>query len=957
MLGGSSTNLEVRVDGNVDPYERAMQRAQRATSNYERSLESLNRDLVALEKEIDDEAARRLQQQYDAYDKVGRGMVIAGGAMLVGAGLAAKAAMDWESAWAGVEKTVDGTPEEMAALEGSLRNLATTLPATHEEIAAVAEAAGQLGIAREDITQFTRTMVAMGETTNMTAEDAATSIAQFMNVMRSQSGDVDNIASTIVELGNKGATTEAEITAMAQRLSGAGQLIGASEADVLGLAAAMANLGIQAELGGGATQRVMIAINTAVKDGGSSLENFAQVSGVSADQFAQKWSSSPVEAFDMLLQGLGRVQAGGGNVVQVLDDLGITGTHNLQVMLRLAGAGDELTTALSLANDEWVRNSALTEEANKRYATTESRLQVARNQLNDVAIDIGASLLPAIVALANGFGNLASGFRQLPGPIKAIIGPATVLSGVILVLGGAFMMAIPKIAAFNAAVSSGNLGAGLTRAGGAMQGVASFLMGPWGLAFAAATVVLSIFAMEAGKTAREIDAFKATLDETGAATQDTFMTALDNLSSEGWLDYARDLGIGTDEIVAAVTEGGAALDALEAKVQDRGGSDWNPFNAEAWTDDADQFIENIRGQREGMAAAQEEGALLAEGQKALAGSTGTAADAAQGQTAALEGGADAAGALGEELTDLGEALDDLAGDFLSEREAGRSVRETLRSITEATKAYREEHGNLRGAFRRGTESGDQFEAQLDDLAGAYQDQIAATSRVSMSERKTMQTYRESRANLVRVAQQLGMTKAQAQDYAKQVLGTPEFIRTMFQAQTGEAISQVNALDAALDRAAANRQARIDITTHIHTITGGRDTIGGLQQAGGGPVYGSGGKVSDDVPLMASHGEHVWSADEVEAAGGHGAVAAMRREVLAGRSGAISNEVRGAARAGGGSAGQTVVRIVERLPERMTIRADAGELGEVVLDVVDGRIGDHNAADSRPSTIWEGVSYD
>src|SRR5687767_891665 len=88
--------------------------------------------------------------------------------LVAAAGLAAgiKAAMDWESAWAGVTKTVDGSAAEMAVLEEGLRGLATTLPATHEEIAGVAEAAGQLGVGREDILDFTKTMIDLGETTN-----------------------------------------------------------------------------------------------------------------------------------------------------------------------------------------------------------------------------------------------------------------------------------------------------------------------------------------------------------------------------------------------------------------------------------------------------------------------------------------------------------------------------------------------------------------------------------------------------------------------------------------------------------------------------------------------------------------------------------------------------------------------------------------------------------------------
>src|SRR5690606_28230406 len=102
------------------------------------------------------------------------GLVIFGAATLAGLGMAAKAAINWESAWAGVRKTVEGTPQQLAALEEELRGLAATLPATHGEIAAVAEAAGQLGVATPNVAEFTRVMIDLGETTNLTADEAAT---------------------------------------------------------------------------------------------------------------------------------------------------------------------------------------------------------------------------------------------------------------------------------------------------------------------------------------------------------------------------------------------------------------------------------------------------------------------------------------------------------------------------------------------------------------------------------------------------------------------------------------------------------------------------------------------------------------------------------------------------------------------------------------------------------------
>lgn len=141
----------------------------------------------------------------------------------------AKAAIDWESAWAGVTKTVDGTTGQMAALEEGLRGMARELPATHDEIASVAEAAGQLGIETSAVEGFTQTMLDLGETTNLTADQAATALARFGNVMGTSQQDFDRLGSTIVELGNNYATTEAEIVDMSQRLAGAGRQAGLTE--------------------------------------------------------------------------------------------------------------------------------------------------------------------------------------------------------------------------------------------------------------------------------------------------------------------------------------------------------------------------------------------------------------------------------------------------------------------------------------------------------------------------------------------------------------------------------------------------------------------------------------------------------------------------------------------------------------------------------------------------------
>lgn len=394
-----------------------------------------------------EEDAKAKQKQADAAEKAGTALTVFGASTLAGLGAATKAAMDWESAWAGVTKTVDGTPEQMQEIEDGLRGLAKTLPATHEDIAAVAESAGALGVKRQDILAFTKTMVDLGETTNLSSDEAATAIAQFLNVMGDAGGEVDNLGSTLVALGNDGASTEKEILMMAQRISGAGKLVGATKPDIMALASTLASLGVQAELGGGVTSRVMQRMYTDVKEGGKGLQALAKVAGVSGADFAKAFETSPVRAMDMVFQGLNKVKTEGGNVVQTMTELGIKGTEETGVVLRLAGAGDLLSKSLAVGNKAWGENTALAAEAAKRYETTESKVKVAWNNIKDAAIDAGAVLLPMIQTVAESVAGLASAFGDLPKPLQNTVVTLSGIVGVAALVGGGLLTLVPKVVA------------------------------------------------------------------------------------------------------------------------------------------------------------------------------------------------------------------------------------------------------------------------------------------------------------------------------------------------------------------------------------------------------------------------------------------------------------------------------------------------------------------------------
>lgn len=406
-----------------------------------------------------------------AAEHVGRGMMAFGTATLAGLALATKAAIDWESAWTGVTKTVDGSATQMAALEGQLRDMAKSLPVAHDEIASVAEAAGQLGIKRESIAEFSRVMIDLGETTNLSADEASTALARLMNVMGTNTDDVDRLGSTIVELGNNSATTEAEITTMATRLAGAGALIGATESDILGMSAAMSSVGITAELGGSAMSRVLQDIFSKAKEGGDAVAGFAKVAGMSAQEFTKAFGEDPAAALETFLGGLNRIDAAGGNVVGTLTDLGIKSSEEQRVLLALKGASDLLSRSLDTGAQAWEDNSALAEEAQKRYDTAAAQIKVAWNQIQDAAIDVGSNIAPIVGGIADAAGDVAGAFSDLPGPVKTALTLLGGVAGAVSFAGGAMLLMLPRIAETKRALQSLNLnfkgvakGAGLTAA-------------------------------------------------------------------------------------------------------------------------------------------------------------------------------------------------------------------------------------------------------------------------------------------------------------------------------------------------------------------------------------------------------------------------------------------------------------------------------------------------------------
>ena len=455
----------------------------------------------------------------------------------------AQASMDFESAITGVAKTTDLTDEELAAMSDSIKALSTEIPATTEEIAAVAEAAGQLGIQKDALLDFTEIMTMLGTATNMTADEAATSLARFANITGMATDNYGRLGSVIVDLGNNFATTESEIVAMGTRLASAGKLAGLTEPEIMALAAAMSSVGIEAEAGGTAMTQTLNAIEKAVAKGGDDLAEFARIAGMSSEEFSSAWKNDAMSALTSFIGGLGKLDEQGESTVLVLEDLGLTGIRQSNMLKALGLAADQMTGAVNTANTAWQQNTALTNEANKRYATAQSRLTMMQNAYNNLKVAIGDAYTPAL-SEAYGVGtkvlNEITKFVQAnPGVVAAITGLSTAL-GAAAVAAAAFALKAKIAAAAAAFLTTVTPGVNVIMGVAAAVGVVT--AGIIALASSAANdAVPSVKELtEAARGMREaMDEAKATYDDTVTSTMaaagvaDTYIGKLEELEAAG----------------------------------------------------------------------------------------------------------------------------------------------------------------------------------------------------------------------------------------------------------------------------------------------------------------------------------------------------------------------------------------------------------------------------------------
>lgn len=335
--------------------------------------------------------------------------------------------------------------------------------------------AGQLGITgSKNILTFSTTLAKLEKASDIQGAEGAASIARLLNITGEGPSVVDRFSASLVGLGNTSAATESEILSVANEVARSTAAYRLNSKEILGMSAALANMGVSPEAAGSAIGKTFIGIEKATIKGGSKLRAYAKVMGTTSNEVKSLFASDKQAAFNKLLEGLNKISKEGGSVTKAMDNLGISDTRVLKGIIPLATNYDTLISKLSLANDEYTKNTAL----NNEFSTASKTVQTA---LDDIAKRFTNVLLKSATA-GSGLGNVQNILFFVADNMESVVVVGASLLGMFGTMKAIVWGSQIAMVAYNIALG----------VNGALQGAASIAIGKSAIAMGAYKVALAI---------------------------------------------------------------------------------------------------------------------------------------------------------------------------------------------------------------------------------------------------------------------------------------------------------------------------------------------------------------------------------------------------------------------------------------------------------------------------------
>lgn len=332
-----------------------------------------------------------------------------------------------DSAFRNMKKTVNGTEEDFNNLRDAAIEFSRTNAVSADTILNIESMGGQLGIAVENLEAFGEVVSNLDIATNMEADVIAEKLGQLNGIMPDINDNYEAFGDALVRLGNNMPAQESAIMDITSRIGSMGSIVGMTTPEILAWATAIASTGQGSESAGTAISNTMSDIETAVSSGGDKLEAFAEIAGMSAQEFADAWNNTPSDAMQAFIEGLKRINDEGGSVDGTLQSLGITGVRQKQALQGLTQTCDTLNDSLTMSEDawngvgdEWGEAGDAAREAAQKSEGFSGTLQILKNSAAELGYEFGQALIPFMEAATTAIQVFTDAFKAAPDPIKGL---------------------------------------------------------------------------------------------------------------------------------------------------------------------------------------------------------------------------------------------------------------------------------------------------------------------------------------------------------------------------------------------------------------------------------------------------------------------------------------------------------------------------------------------------------
>lgn len=467
---------------NVDKVAKGVDRLTQEESDLKNKIHQTTMELNKRRVELDknNESQKRFTKIQSALQKgsdfAKKSMVVASAAT-VAMVVPVKLAIDYESSMADVKKVFNGTEAEFKSINTEILDMSTRLPMAAKDIAAIVAAGAQSGIASKELTTFAETAVKMGVAFDISAEQSGQSMAELRTAFRMSQDQVTTLSDQINYLGNNTPAAAKGIMEIVQRIGPLGEVGGFAASSIAAIGATLRGMGISEEIAATGIKNTMLALvagESATKGQKAAYKEL----GIDYAKVAKDMQKDANGTTLMVLKQIAKLDK--YKQAAVLADL--FGKESLSAIAPLLTNMEALEKNLGLVADKSKYAGSMEQEYAARAATSANNIQLLKNSVSALGIDIGTVLLPPlnmVIDKARGLTNQVIAWAKENPALAATLTKIAV--GGILLLGGLSALALGITALLGPIailkVTLGTLGLGFSAVGAIFSPVGLVILG------------------------------------------------------------------------------------------------------------------------------------------------------------------------------------------------------------------------------------------------------------------------------------------------------------------------------------------------------------------------------------------------------------------------------------------------------------------------------------------------